>query len=299
MSDGETAGLKLWGVSMVRNEADIIEAFVRHNLAFLDGLAILDHNSTDGTLEVLSRLAAEGLSVARLHTDEVAFFQGSRITALARECFQRTGADFAFALDADEFIRTPSREVLERALRQVPAGAHPAGQWQTFVPTSFQGPFGPHCLRFRLRREPIARHKVIIPRSFLGRTHEVVSEGNHYIADEHTGKVAPHESIAPDALSLAHCPIRSARQFENKVRLGYEALLAGGKLNDNMAYHWREVYEDLARGVALTDARLRLIASNYAVPSANWVAAEGIELVDDPVDLRATRGSASSMPAPR
>ena len=45
---------------------------------------------------------------------------------------------------------------------------------------------------------------------------------------------------------------------------------------------------------ALTDARLRLIASNYAVPAANWVPAEGIELVEDPVDLRAVRGSANS-----
>jgi hypothetical protein len=107
----------------------------------------------------------------------------------------------------------------------------------------------------------------------------------------------PHQDIAAEALTLAHCPIRSARQFEKKVRLGYEALKAGGELKDNMAFHWREVYEDLARGVALTDARLRLIASNYAVPAADWVPIEEIRLVEDPVELRAVR-SANSMPAP-
>ena len=31
--------MKLWAVSMVRNEADVIEAFVRHNLAFV-GLSL-------------------------------------------------------------------------------------------------------------------------------------------------------------------------------------------------------------------------------------------------------------------
>jgi hypothetical protein len=120
----------------------------------------------------------------------------------------------------------------------------------------------------------------------------MVTEGNHWIADAQTGKLMPHEIIPLEALTLAHCPIRSARQFEGKVRVGYEALKAGGELKDNMAYHWRQVYDDLARGVALTDERLRLIASNYVVPAPNWVALQDIELVEDPVDLR----TANSVP---
>ncbi len=282
--------MKLWAVSMVRNEADIIEAFVRHNLPFVDGVAILDHSSTDGTYEILSRLAAEGLTLARLRTDDAAFFQGSRISALARECLQRTDADFVFALDADEFIRASSRDAVERVLAQVPPAAYPVVQWRSYVPASFEGPFGPHCLRFRLREERKLRHKIVIRRSFLERTHEMVTEGNHWIADMRTQKTAPVERIAPDALSLAHSPIRSARQFESKVRLGYEALLAGGAPTAKMAYHWREIYEDLARGVALTPARLREIAANYAVPQADWVSGDSIDLVEDPVELHTVRG---------
>jgi hypothetical protein len=57
-----------------------------------------------------------------------------------------------------------------------------------------------------------------------------------------------------------------------------------------MGSHWREISEDLAHGIALTDARLRLIASNYAVPRPDWVTEEGIDLVEDPVELRAVRG---------
>ena len=50
--------MKLYGVAMVRNEADIIEAFVRHNLTVLDGLVVVDHSSDDGTSEILSALTA-------------------------------------------------------------------------------------------------------------------------------------------------------------------------------------------------------------------------------------------------
>jgi hypothetical protein len=282
--------MKLWAVSMVRNEADIIEAFVRHNLAFLDGMAVLDHGSTDGTFEILARLNQEGLPLARLRTSEPGFFQGSRITALARECFERTGAEFVFALDADEFIRAASRGAVEQALAEAPANVYPVQQWRTYIPTSFQGPFGPHCLRFRLRQEPLSRHKLIIRRSFLERTHEMVSEGSHWIADTQSGKSAPCELIAPEVVSLAHCPVRSVRQFESKVRLGFEALLAGGSPREAIACHWRETYEDLERGVALTEARLRLIAANYALPMSSWITEQDIELVEDPVELRAVRG---------
>jgi len=56
--------MRLYGAAMIRNEADIVEAFVRHNLTVLDGLAIVDHGSCDGTSEVLASLAAEGLPIA-------------------------------------------------------------------------------------------------------------------------------------------------------------------------------------------------------------------------------------------
>ena len=44
---------KLVGLSMVRNESDVIETFVRHNLTLLDELHIIDHNSSDNTLSLI------------------------------------------------------------------------------------------------------------------------------------------------------------------------------------------------------------------------------------------------------
>ena len=62
--------MRLWGVSMVRNEADVIEAFVRHNLGVLDGLAIVDHGSFDGTTEILAELQREDLSLRIVRDDD-------------------------------------------------------------------------------------------------------------------------------------------------------------------------------------------------------------------------------------
>jgi hypothetical protein len=283
--------MKLWAVAMVRNEGDIIDAFVRHHLALLDGLAILDHNSTDGTYERIGELQAEGLPVFRTRTLEPAFFKASHVSALVRECFARTSADFVFALDADEFIRVASREALEAALASVPPHSHALHLWRSYVPTSFVDGFGPHCLRLRLREETIPRWKVIIRPSFAAREHDMVSEGNHWVIDMRTRTRTAHHLLDPDVLCLAHCPVRTAAQLAAKARLGYQARLhaGNGKLDPKMSSHWREICEDLDAGVELDDAHLTRIAMNYTVPRSQWLPQDMLELVEDPVPLRIAR----------
>ena len=53
--------MKIASISMVKNEADIIESFVRHTLRFVDVMYIIDHLSTDNTWIILNNLQAEGL----------------------------------------------------------------------------------------------------------------------------------------------------------------------------------------------------------------------------------------------
>ena len=284
--------MNLWAVTMVRNEDDVIEAFVRHNLAFVDGLLVLDHRSSDATPQVLARLKDEGLPLWCVHDADAAFYQGDRISRLARECFQSGEADFVMALDADEFIRAPSRARIEEALAGVPPGHYAAHEWRSYVPLSFDAGFGPQSLRMRLRVEPAVRSKVIIPRSFLDRPECSVSEGSHWIVDTRTGHPLPHVALRPDISALAHCPVRSARQFEAKARHGYAAVQAAGADKIGIASHWREFQVDLSSGMALSDERLRLTAANYCLPRDQWLPLERIELVEDPVDLQLTTGKA-------
>ena len=61
--------MRLNAVSKVLDEADIIEAFVRHTAAFVSHLIILDNGSCDGTVEILKQLRDEGLHLTLLQND--------------------------------------------------------------------------------------------------------------------------------------------------------------------------------------------------------------------------------------
>jgi hypothetical protein len=97
--------MRLLAAAHVRNEADIVEAFVRHNLALLDGIAIVDHMSVDETPDILRELKAEGLPIFIAQDTSPAFDQQLMTNRLVRHLFATTEAAWVFPLDADEFLR--------------------------------------------------------------------------------------------------------------------------------------------------------------------------------------------------
>lgn len=110
----------LYGVSMVRNEANIIETNVLYHLAMgFDRILVVDNDSDDGTDRVLKRLGRDPR--VRWTRDTGGFQQGRVFTQLAREAFLE-GADWVAPVDADDFWYAPKgnfRQVLE----ETPAAA--------------------------------------------------------------------------------------------------------------------------------------------------------------------------------
>ena len=281
--------MRLCGVAMVRNAADVIEAFVRHNLSILDGLLVIEHGSIDETPGILSKLQAEGLALRVEQDTDPAFRQSEVMTTFARREFARDAADFVFALDADEFLKIRSRPVLEEVLAKVPHGLHAAVDWLTYVPEQFQpaaAAFGSAHLRWRLKTERQGVFKVIASRALMERPRDVIASGNHCIQDP----AAPpdsqvHAIVHREVVAVAHCPVRSRAQLEGKIIVGYLAHLASRPRDQHLAEHWREIYAALRRGETLNEDRLRTIACNYGLPERLWEPASRIELVDDPVPL--------------
>jgi len=279
--------MRLFGVAMVRDEADVVETFVRHNLSILDGLAVVDHGSLDGTADILARLRGEGLPLVLTRADEPGFFQSRHLTELARGVLGQ-GADFVFVLDADEFLKVASRPVLETALAAVPAGMHALVHWQTYVPDDLESAqaFGPGHLWWRLETERHAMHKVVVSRALLSDPSACITDGNHLVS--RPGLAAPprHARLPADIVALAHCPIRSRDQLAAKVITGYLADLAAQAPGREFAHHWGELYRELRTGGVLPAETLREIACNYTLPRAKWRPVSEIELVEDPVPLR-------------
>src|ERR1035437_6554288 len=173
--------MKLVAVSIVKNEADIIEAFVRHSHAWADYHLVFDHDSTDGTREILAELVREGLPLALFTDDVLANLQHTRSNALARLAFANHGADWELPLDADEILCAPSRAALEQALAAGPAGQPATLPLRNYVPSPADDSREPNpVLRLRHRRptESITV-KIVIPRSLGVDPGVSAGKGNH------------------------------------------------------------------------------------------------------------------------
>lgn len=226
--------MKLWGVSMVRNEEDIVEAFVRHNLTILDGMLVVDHNSTDRTLTILTALCAERLPLVVKRHEAPGYLQAEITTSATREVFARTGADFVFPLDADEFLKVGSRAELDEYLRSLPPEVHPVLEWPTYVPP-FDDVRRDVVASIRAARRLLGRArqigKVAVARRFASIPGAYVGQGNHevYVGNDPRSARRLPMAGAPAAFCVAHLPARGAVQHTKKFGVRQLARAAAGR----------------------------------------------------------------------
>jgi hypothetical protein len=91
---------RIVGISMVRDEADIVRISVLHHLSLgLAEILVLDNGSSDGTEGVLVELARR--HPVRWTRDASGYRQAELVTGLAREAHRR-GATWILPFDADE-----------------------------------------------------------------------------------------------------------------------------------------------------------------------------------------------------
>ncbi len=257
---------------IVRDEADIVELCIRHNLALLDGIAVIDHGSVDGSREILAALGAEGIGVSVSDDPLPAFEQMDRINALARHVFATTDVDWVFPIDADEFLYAPSRDALEEALAAVPPGRAAGFASPTVVPS-----FDPN--RTLVERLDDARwqtgpqcpwSKVAVPRAALARPDVAIGHGQHSLV-----ALAPAASVAqpvalPDNYAYLHVPIRSQPQFVGKFGSGWLSIVAKDRRRPTFSGHWGAAFDRLTGGEPLDHAWLARFAANYGHLPADW-----------------------------
>ncbi len=257
---------------MVKNEADVIEAFVRHNLGFMDALAIVDNDSVDGTREILVQLQQEGLPVILFDDPMVAHFHAEIMTAVYRKVVPQFGPRFVFLLDADEFIVAPSREALYVQLRALGLGTQAQYCWRTYIPAP-TGPEGDASDPLRsITHRKVIEHRpwwkaVIITDPKIDMKLEI-QQGNHDVKfkDDVELEARSLPSVKLQDVTLAHFPVRSIDQLTSKALVGWIANLERNRyrLNRGFADHWRALYERIMGGAMLTSEDLTLEALRYA-----------------------------------
>ncbi|OBH97900.1 glycosyltransferase family 2 protein [Mycobacterium sp. E2733] len=253
------------GIAMVKNEADVIEAFVRHNLNFMDAMVIIDNDSVDDTREILVCLQRDGLPIIIFDDPVVGHFQAEIVTAVYRKVVPQFKPRFVFLLDADEFIVTPSRETLYSQLRALRPGTQAQYAWRTYIPAP-TGPEGDSSdpLRSITHRRAVEQpwYKPVIVTNPKIDTKVSIKQGNHGASYARL----PLRKVKLHDVTIAHFPVRSVEQFTSKILVGWIANLERNRYRLDMAHgiHWKVVYDRIVRGPAFTTEDLTLEALRYA-----------------------------------
>jgi glycosyltransferase involved in cell wall biosynthesis len=260
---------------MVKDECDIIELFVKINSRSVNHIFVLDHDSKDGTLQILLRLKAQGYPLSLFRHDSSDFHQAVMLSHLARQVSATNEYDFIIPLDADEFIYTPSGNFGQIIAEQVPKDGSGLIPWVTYVPTGgvYYASNAPLYEVFRKRsKEPEQFYKAIIPNELAKNC--MIAEGNHFVSVN--GQWVPGTIVS--AL-LQHVPVRSVDQITAKSLIGSRRLSIKVGRGINETVHWDHMAEKIRRSnYQLAQSDMMSMAISYAGDMSQDV---GMSAVDE------------------
>jgi 2-polyprenyl-3-methyl-5-hydroxy-6-metoxy-1,4-benzoquinol methylase len=256
---------KTLGITMVRNEDDILETFIRHNLQFLDGIAVINNLSVDRTGEILRAMTREGLPLFVIDDPVPGYFQSEKLSNLLARVCNAFFPDFVVPLDADELIQAASRESFLSAISACPAPSVSYVPWVTYIPhpSAPGSELAPQDFQFRRKSEDPAYFKAIIGTTGEPFSDITVLQGAHSIASK---SVRFNSTVLSD-VRLAHFPVRGVSQMKCKIILGWLAYLArdpNAAARDS-GYQWLNIYNKIMDGGGEIDyPTLTSLAINYA-----------------------------------
>lgn len=268
--------MKIVSLTMLYNEADILELFVRHHVRFVDEMILILHgNSVDRTEQIALQLKAEGLPVTLEYSDVAAYEQSSILTEAAHRAIQLHQPDVLVPLDCDEFLCTEKGDSVRPFLESLPVDRITALPWRTYIPKTPGSSIVEH-MSHRRKKESPPYFKTLIPCTFL-QPSLVILQGAHGIMLNN--QTMPSE--VSHTLWLAHLPIRSPKQAYQK------ALHAWPRQRDNPqgkpgdCFQWQLLYEAAEKQATFTEEQVVELALRYASDQTD----PAPELVHDPLGL--------------
>lgn len=216
--------MAVFGIMMVKDEADIVASTVGHLLTQVDHVIVADNGSTDGTREILAELDVEVID-----DPDPAYYQSAKMTRLAHLAADQ-GAEWVVPADADEVWSCPVDHDIATHLRGLgPQWLVVAADLYDHVATGIDPDEVDPVKRIGWRRtEPAPLRKV----ACRTRSDLVIAQGNH-------GASYNGGATIRTGLQVRHFPYRSAEQFVSKARNG-AAAYAATDLPFSEGQHWRQ-----------------------------------------------------------
>lgn len=256
--------MKIACICSTKNEADVIESFVRLNGRICDSFFFAD-DSTDNTRAILSLLVQEGYDLSFLPSVHGGHNQPTSTKAHLAAVKRKANPDWIFLLDADEIIVARDKDALIEEISAVPPDGYLAAEWRTFVPVSlaYFESTSPLSECFALRKD---RHEAFRKISVPGRIvdHITTTPGNH---SARSLSRTPLVERPATSYYLAHFPVRSAQQIIVKNLIAMHNLVARSDAEHGEGFHVFPVADLIRRReYALTIDDLTDLATNYARP---------------------------------
>ena len=255
--------MRLAAIILVRNEIDILPAFLSHLAALFDIVLIMDHGSVDGT-EKMGRHAAIGRPGWHVwHVAVPGIHQAAFSTFAMRHLFATTDADAVLFLDADEFLDVPNRASLEKSIASL-RDPRSVGTfaWLNCVPDSIDAKSHHLDDMIWIAPKPSSHRKVLITRALFDATGGLAcpTTGNHAV-EPGDGRAITEQPLG----HILHLPLRSVAQMERKILTGTLSALARSDRPSREFSHWLDAVGRMADG-AVGEAELVGMAYNYGFP---------------------------------
>lgn len=233
---------KIFTVSMIKNEADIVETFVRYTMNFAIKMFFIDNGCSDGSIEILRKLINEGFDIEIYSEAQIFYDQFLIENKYIKKISREYQFDFLIPLDIDEFLACENN--LLGKLDFLPEEKLIILKWKTYCITS-ENPnefFLDRIKHIRLN-EDITFTKIIIPYKLLKYNNILVTMGHHDIESN-----SVIQKVYSDDIFIAHFPVRSIEQIQLKTYQGIITQLMSS-YHSLIVFQWKKILEELKQGI--------------------------------------------------
>ncbi|MEE0942222.1 MAG: glycosyltransferase [Methanobrevibacter sp.] len=272
--------MKVVSITMVKNEVDIIESFVRYHLNIVDEMIILDNCSSDETPVIITKLIDEGLPIIFITDSDSNYNQSFKMNLLMEKAFNEYGADIVCVLDVDEFLISCENTNPREILNNLDLDGYYLAKWITYIPTEKDSNdlFIPKRITHVRDENLESFFKVIVTKGIFNKYSPKLEMGNHNLSFPKSNN-PPKNSQLP--LKIAHFPIRSIEQCISKVSVGWPNLVSINTQNKSWGWHWRNIFEKIKSNKNIDFEDLENFAKYYALEDFS----DEIKIITQPINL--------------
>lgn len=274
-------------IGMFKNEADIIESFIRYHSHIFDGIVLLDNGSTDNSVPIVKKLQEEGLPVYLKIDSNFEYNQSEKTTELFYYTLNQFNPDFIFPLDMDEFLIAPGypgnpRDIINNLENSDIIYYIPMLHYYPSASDDYYEVFIPKRIKNMWVWDNQAP-KVVITNEIGKKYSPRIVMGNHDLAMSKT--VMKKEVL--QTLKLAHYQYRSLEQIKSKFLVGWLNNIARYNYVPGQGYHWKWYYDLIKEDLEIDIEKVDINVNKFIGSPESIVEAINLTFCE-PINMRYT-----------